>query len=340
MAILTTNECSITDYEIALKKLQPKLKVAATFLQSPLYGRWQQAAGKIVIYFVISQDSHPVGAGLAIRYDLPSRLGNFLYCPYGPLLPETSSEILESLRTFFKPIAERMGSTFVRVDNNLLGGLPRVKLASNSMTAMASLQPRAEWLLDISPSATELWAGFHKHARYNVRLAERASTKFQLYTPAEAPIETFYDLMKATAERSDFGIMNLNYYQSVFKSLNKADGFVTICTINGQPAAVALFVEYDKQLHYVYAGSSNNFRKIAPAYYLIWQAIQEAKRRGLSILNFGGITDPVKSKHLGGVTDFKRRFGGYEAIHKNPIDLIYQPFKYKALAVYKALRHR
>jgi peptidoglycan pentaglycine glycine transferase (the first glycine) len=95
---------------------------------------------------------------------------------------------------------------------------------------------------------------------------------------------------------------------------------------------------YDSQAHYVFAGSSNDFRKIAPAYTVIWRAMQEAKQRGCTLFNFGGVTDTVKGQDLSGVTGFKKRFGGYQADHQNPADLIYQPLKYFAFRLYKTIR--
>ncbi len=124
----------------------------------------------------------------------------------------------------------------------------------------------------------------------------------------------------------------------MFESVPADSGFVAICTINDKPVAVALFAAYDDVVHYVFAGSSDAFRKIAPPYYLIWHSILEARARGWKTLNFGGITDDVKGTHLAGVTSFKKRWGGYEVHHPNPVDLVYKPFKYALFSLYKHLR--
>src|SRR6187551_2213449 len=98
--------------------------------------------------------------------------------------------------------------------------------------------------------------GMHKHARYNVRLAERAVAQLEFFEPAKAPLDTFFALMQTTAGRDSFSIQSRDYYSAVLQSVPAEHGFVAICTIDGRTAAAALFAEYDNVLHYVFAGSS------------------------------------------------------------------------------------
>jgi lipid II:glycine glycyltransferase (peptidoglycan interpeptide bridge formation enzyme) len=251
---------------------------------------------------------------------------------------EWNQQLHDTVKAFYKPIAKRLGCTFIRLDNDVISGSTQLRPIAAKLARTASLQPRSEWVLDITPDNDALWSGFHKHARYNVRLAERANADIQIYEPAEAPLEDFFSLMQATGSRDRFGIFDRSYYESYLQTLSAEDGFVVACSIGGKPAAAGLFVVYDKQAHYVFAGSSNDFRKIAPAYAVIWHALQEAKRRGCTRFNFGGIVDEVKSQDLSGVTAFKKRFGGYVVNHPNPIDIVYKPARYFMFKLYKSLR--
>jgi lipid II:glycine glycyltransferase (peptidoglycan interpeptide bridge formation enzyme) len=333
---LSITECTAQEYADTL----PKLAQEATplpLLQAPFYGEWQTRDGKDVIYFVAYDGHKLVATGLAVKYDAPGSI-SFFYCPYGPITHQWTRELYEELRRFFAGIAKRTGATFVRLDNSELVDLPGVKPVANHLAVTASLQPRAEWLLDISGQQEDIWMGMHKHARYNVRLAERANAKLQLFTPSQAPLETFFTLMQTTAGRDSFSIQSQKYYEAVLQSIPSDSGFVALCRIGDKPAAISLFAAYDNMMHYVFAGSSNDFRKIAPPYYVIWNAILEAKKRGWHTINFGGIADDVKGVHLTGVTDFKKRFGGYEVDHPNPVDLVYSRSKYTAFSLYKKLR--
>jgi len=333
---LSIRECDIEEYATALPKLSSKTN-PLPLLQSPFYGAWQARDGKTVVYFTAHDGSELVAAGLAVKYDAPGNI-SFFYCPYGPIAKKWTPELFTKLKDFFAPIAKRTGATFVRLDaDSLTGSLP-VKPVKNHVAVTASLQPRAEWLLDIAGPQDDIWMGLHKHARYNFRLNERANAKLNMYEPGKAPLDTFFQLMETTAGRNSFSIQSRKYYKSVLQSIPADHGFVSVCTIDKQVAAVALFAEYDCVMHYVFAGSSNDFRKIAPPYFVMWNAILEAKKRGWHTLNFGGIADNVKSTHITGITGFKKRFGGYEIDHKNPVDLVYNPIKYTIFSAYKRLR--
>jgi lipid II:glycine glycyltransferase (peptidoglycan interpeptide bridge formation enzyme) len=329
---LSVQECSAEEYADILTKVPHEAPVS--FLQAPFYGAWQERDGKTVVYFAVSDDSGIVAAGVAVKYDAPGGI-SFFYCPYGPIIAHWTSELYNALRDFFAPIAKRTGTTFVRLDSDAIAAQSDIQPVANHLAVTASLQPRSEWLLDISGDQEAIWMGMHKHARYNVRLAERANAKLDFYAPADAPMDVISALMQTTAGRDKFSLQSRAYYEGVLASIPAENGFVAVCTIDGKPAAFGIFAAYDQVMHYVYAGSSDDFRKIAPPYFLIWNSILEARKRSWNTLNFGGITDDVKGTHLAGVTGFKKRFGGYEQTHKNPIDIVYNRPKYTLFSLYK-----
>lgn len=329
--------CDIAEYTKICKKVAQTLPSSVHFLQAPLYGRLQTHAGKEVVYFSIRRNAEYIGCGIGVIYAAPGGL-RFIYCPYGPTASEWSESLVSEIKQFFRPIAHEHHCAFVRIDQNEVKSLSVASPIPDKIARTASLQPRAEWLLDITPTAEDIWAGFHKHARYNVRLAERAAAITTVYSPAEAPRDAFFELMKKTGDRDGFGIFDKSYYESYLDSLANEEGFMVMTTIDGVPAATGIFVSYDQQTHYVFAGSSDQYRKIAPAYTVIWTAIQEAKKRQSTLFNFGGVTDAVKGQHLGGVTGFKKRFGGYQIDHQNPVDLVYKPLPYLLFRIYKTLR--
>jgi lipid II:glycine glycyltransferase (peptidoglycan interpeptide bridge formation enzyme) len=331
----TVSECTAAEYALALSELPHTEPIS--FLQAPFYGAWQERDGKTVVYFTARDGDTLVASGLAVKYDAPHGI-SFFYCPYGPVATVWTPELFAALRAFFAPVCKRTSTTFVRFDSTGLEVLPGVKRAPNHLAVTASLQPRAEWLLDITAGEQDIWMGMHKHARYNVRLAERANAQIAFYAPAEAPLDVFLSLMQVTSERDSFSLQNADYYKAVLQSVPADCSFVAVCSIDGKPAATALFAAYDSVVHYVFAGSSNEFRKIAPPYFLIWNSVLEARKNGWHTLNFGGISDEVKGTHLAGVTGFKKRFGGYEVTHENPVDLVYTPFKYALFGAYKRLK--
>lgn len=337
-AKITVSQIDAEAYESALTELEKILEPSVSFLQSALYGRIQERSGKAVVYFSVSSPNQPIlAAGLAVRYNAPLGM-NYLYIPYGPTAIEWSQEMLAALRVFFQPIGRQLNCAFLRLDSDTLPEAGYLKLASDKTAKTASLQPRAEWLLNISGDPDDIFMGMHKHTRYNIRLAERAQAKTVIYHPSNAPVDVFFSLMQTTGERDRFSIFDKSYYQAYLAAMTEADGFVVITYIDEKPAATGLFVTHDDQAHYVFAGSSNDFRKIAPAYSVIWAAIKESQKRGCTLFNFGGITDSVKGQDWAGVTSFKKRFGGYALAHPNPIDIPLSPVRSALFKLYKNFR--
>lgn len=319
-------------YDAALSAIISSIDRPIHFLQSSLYGRWQQRAGKTAIFAVTYANNNPVACSATIIYPLPGGL-TYAYCPYGPLQVAGHPDASESLVSRMTQTLPK-SCVFWRTDTEITDA--RSIAPNNAVAAMASLQPRREWVLDISGDANTILAGFYKTARYQIRLAERNQTtvRFERCTPEH--LETFFDLLVGTGTRNQFGILPKSYYHAVCEELVARPGcYLAFADVAGVPAAGALLALYDNQVHYIFGGSSNTYRKIAPSYKLLWEAMQQAKLDGATVFNFGGITDDIKNTHLSGVTDFKKRFGGHAIEHALPRDIVLRPLAYRLLSLYK-----
>lgn len=333
---LVIKSCTPAEYAKVLLQLENKLEQTVSFLQSAEYGQMQQRAGKKVLYFSGSLDGRQAIAGVAIRYQIPGKV-SYYYCPYGPVVLDWDQTTLAAVRNFLYDEARKAGCVFVRLDSDALrqSKLPGTKPASASIARLASLQPRAEQIVDISDPADEVFTPMHRDVRYYRRFFEKNGGTIQMFDIKDTPMEEFYSLMLTTADRDQFGIFDEAYYQAAFQSLV---GFSLVLRMHGVPAAAAVFAIHDKEAHYVFSGTSNDFRKFAPSYAMIYEAILEAKRHGCTSFNLGGVQDNVKKLHIQGVSKFKLRFGGQTVEHGNPIDIVIKPAVYTALKIYKSLR--
>ncbi len=322
---------SNNEYAAALPDISQQLQLPLHFLHSALYGAWQEAAGKQVVYYGITRGEQLIGCGMAIQYALPGGL-SYLYCPYGPLLKDWSRPVTAALQDFFK--TWRKQAVFVRFDT--AGEAFHTPTAAAAATA--SLQPRNEWLLDITPEADVLLRQMHSKARYQIRVGERANATVDYQPTSPEVFQQFYALLTETSDRNDFGLLPKATYEAAFATLLGSDAYVAMARIDGELGAAALVYPYAGEAHYVFGCSANQFRKIGPSYLLQWQSIAHARELGCERYNFGGISDDIKSTHLHGVTEFKKRFGGYMATHPLPGDLVLQPLRYKAFKAYKQLK--
>lgn len=329
---ITVKLTDASGYASALEVIKPKLAAPLHFLNAPFYGEWQAASGKKVVYFTLASADKILGCGLAIAYTVPGGY-YYLYCPYGPLVADWPAASASALAEFFKSEFDAK-LLFARLDAS-----EKFKPASASVSATSALQPRNEWLLDITASENELLANMHKKCRYHIGLAERKGASFRAEKCSDEQLEIFYKMLKITASRDKFGILTRRDYQAAFETLAKAKaGYVAYADIDGRPAAAALIVNYDGISHYVYGASTDEFRKIAPGYYLQWQCILKAKASGDKLYNFGGISGGIKGDQLASVTVFKQRFGGFSESHPLPADIAVNSIGYKLFELYKLVK--
>lgn len=336
MAQYSVQTISAETYARTIQELQPHLP-RLHFLHAPYYGIWQAKAGKKVLYYDIHKDNEVFGCGMAIEYPLPKGY-NYLYTPYGPLVRQWNEQVSSALSAYFTSLPEADRRIFVRLDADTM---PHAHFAvpTDQAAATASLQPRNEWVLDITPELDPLFASFSSSCRKHIRFAERhgVTTRFEDFSANN--LNHFYDLMVTTSARNEFGLMPKSYYQAIFETLESdREAFLAFADVDGVVAAAALIIIYDKQAHYVFGCSSDEFRKVAPPYLLQWSCIQKAKSLGCTLYNFNGITDSIKSTHLSGVTEFKQRFGGYQVSHPKPADIVLKPLLYKLFTHYKKLQ--
>ena len=74
----------------------------------------------------------------------------------------------------------------------------------------------------------------------------------------------------------------------------------------------AIIMYYGSMAAYRHGASLNINKKLPTSYLLQWEAICEAKKRGIKYYNFWGIAPENSPKHpFHGITHFKKGFGGY-----------------------------
>lgn len=335
LILMRVEQVKQDEYEKALKNLRPKITEPLHFLNSAFYGEWQERARNRVLYLKFLDDKGELlGCGLAVAYVMPYGY-YFYYFPYGPLATKWSDELIATIKQFFVDLHDKH-LIFARLDNDSIA-TNMLKPASEAVARMSSLQPRNEWLLDITKSEEDLLKGMHKKARYHIKLASQKGATFRIEKCNDSQFEVFYDLLSSTAKRDGFHINPKTYYQTAFSVL-KEHACVGFVDFENKPLATALCISYDKQTHYVFGATSDEYRDLSSGYLLQWGCIKEAIRLKNTIYNFGGISGGVKGEQLTGVTQFKQRFGGYQIKHDLPKDIILSNSKYRLFGLYKKIR--
>ena len=93
--------------------------------------------------------------------------------------------------------------------------------------------------------------------------------------------------------------------------------------------AQAFIIFYGNEAAYHYGVSTQEGREYPGAYLIQWEAVKEAKKRGLKIYNFWGVAPADNPAHrFYRISIFKRGFSGIDVQYLHAQDLIINRPKY------------
>lgn len=308
--------------------------------QAWFYGQWQEMTGRKVRRFEVKKNSKIIGFFQIIRYSLPFNQ-SLLYIPHGPILKEMGldNEFLKTFRDKLIDLAKEENSVFVRFDfssprqsfseggtdlNNFFKKVPAYAYHS------FYFQPKFEWCVNLIKTEDELISEMHPKNRYNIRLAEKKGVKIEIVkNNFQKYFEKFYTLLKETAKHDNFKLHLKNYYQNIFETLTTDNAFLAVARYDNKILLVNLVLLYGETAYFIFGGSSDKFKNLMFSHLAQWETIKEAKKRGMTVYNLGGVQGNDGSyKNYKGVSVFKKRFDGEIFEHSNSYDIVSKPFWY------------
>ncbi|MFH1895872.1 MAG: peptidoglycan bridge formation glycyltransferase FemA/FemB family protein, partial [bacterium] len=186
----------------------------------------------------------------------------------------------------------------------------------------------------------ELLKQMRKTTRYSIRKAEKDGVTIKVSTdPEDAKI--IYHLQEATVGRHKFAPFPKKYFEAQLSHFGQNnDALLYWAEYQGEPIAAALIVFFGQTAVYHMGASSNEFRHLTASHLIQWEAICEAKRRGVWWYNFWGIIEEDNKKHPWyGLSLFKKGFGGevVKFLHAQdkPVS-----WKYPAIYAFETLRRK
>ncbi len=252
-----------------------------------------------------------------------ARRGTYLHVRHGPIFSGSDSKAWKETIVFLKELAKEHHASFIRVSPPIPDGdSNRAFLSSLGMLPAAVHEVDAErcWVLDITPDENILLAGMRKTTRYEIK---RAIKEGVIVGKSEDPkgLQTFFDLYKQTATRQGFvPHQGIREEFDVFAKVHRAVLFTGMHEGKKIAAAIVLFMGNEA----IYRHGASVTSRIGVSYLVQWEAIREAKRRGMGVYNFWGIAPFGAQGHpWHGITLFKAGFGGREArtIHAHDLPL-------------------
>lgn len=284
------------------------------FVQSSHYGAFYRALGEEAWILGVFNGEELVGGSLVVS--IHAKRGKFLYVPYGPILPKVDK--VEALGVWAKAmfnLGKEKGCNFLRVSPYLEDGEASRAMFRQEKFRLAPMHILAEttWLLNIEKSEDNLLAGMNKNHRNLIRRCLGGGVRIEKTASPDA-LKSFNDLLDNTAKRHKFHRFSGDYIRhefAVFAAHQEALIFNAYLP-DGSLDASAIIIYYGNMACYRHSASRGLEKRLPTSYLLQWEAIQEAKRRGMKWYNFWGIApDGVKGGHpFSGITHFKKGFGG------------------------------
>lgn len=281
-----------------------------TFLQSWYWGEFVKRDGSKVWRLGIESQEKLVGTCLVQKVE--ARRGTFLLVPHGPLIDWHKKTILTALIEKLVDLGRQENCDFIRINPTLEDSPEARRLFKNFGFRRAPLYVHTEnfWVLNIKPGEDELLGSMRKVHRYSIRKAARLGVKVkQSADPAD--IDRFYKLYRQTVQHQHFIPFSRDYIRLQLDTFAPQDlARIFFARLQGKILAAAVIDFWDSGAFY-HHGASSREAQVPASHLLQWEAIREARRRGLEWYNFWGIAPEGRKNHpFSGITFFKTGFGG------------------------------
>jgi lipid II:glycine glycyltransferase (peptidoglycan interpeptide bridge formation enzyme) len=287
-----------------------------SFLQSWNWGEFQKMMGNKIWRFGIFFENELISLALVVK--VTAKRGTFLLVPHGPIIQRQETEdreqILRILLEELKKIAKEERIDFIRINPIWPRSQKNTEVFKKIGFRSAPIQvhPEASWKLDLAPSEEGLLKNMRKTTRYLIRQALK-NQDIELYQGREGDIKIFSNLHNKVSKRQHFVPFSFEYLKNEFLVFQKDNQVLLLfAKYRGEIGAGCFVILWSGIGFYHHAVSLPEYSKLSLPYFLQWEAIKEAKRRGCRLYDFWGFVDPQKQpRHpWAGPTLFKMGFGG------------------------------
>lgn len=301
------------------------LNCPEALFQSWLWGRVQEKIGAKVTRYGAYQDNELLGVFQIVNVE--ARRGSFLHVRHGPVFKNQSLHLWQETLLFLKKLAKKEKSLFIRLNPLLLKNDEYESLYNQLGLVPAAIHRMGGehcWVLDLDISEDKMLAQMRKTTRYEIKKSMKEDIKISSFQ-TDSSVEHFLKLYADTSKRHGFiGHTGIQEEYSLFAKNNAATLYVG--AVGDKTLAAAIILYYNNQAIYHHGASVQS--KIPVSYAIQWQAIRDAKKRGMNIYNFWGIADEnIKNHPWAGLTLFKKGFGGrsveYMHAHDLPVSRFY-----------------
>ena len=324
--------------------------------QTDYYYNWQMCInrkGKRFVFYKRDGGMERVVCYVSLfQYNLYKKY-NYYYAPIGPVIWEYSPELMMSINNLCQELNKERDIVFTRIDisgnyNDNDNKNSKIFIEKNwveiseILCHSQAVQPRAESVIDLSGDIEEIYNNFNKTLRYEIRKYEKRNTTSLIVTDNILEyFDDFMNIINETTNRNNFNFHNRDYVYTIFTNLQKSrNGFLSISYLDDIIIGIGVFVIYNNNSYYLFAGSKSDYNQYSPGYSVIYNAIKYIKDNNLaSSLSLGAIsTDRHTNNNLIALTSFKMSWSKGIIEHNYIYDIIGNKYLYYLYKMYKIIR--
>lgn len=262
---------------------------------------------------------------------IKAKRGYYLHLRHGPTIIPFTKQYFTAFMVYIIQLAGRLGVSFVRLS-------PLIGKDSSEYTffqsrefvnsPMHNMDAELCLVLPLISSEEQLLANMRKSHRYLIRKAEKMDIKI-IKTTDEKEIDSFLSLYKDLSARKHF--VPHKGIKDEFLIFSKEDqAMLFLAKFEEKIIAGALILFVGDMAIYHHGASLSAFKHIPASYLIQWNAIKEARKRGMKYYNFWGVAPSEAKNHpWQGLTLFKLGFSGEvrEFMHAKDIPLKFYYWK-------------
>lgn len=273
--------------------------------------------------------------GVCQIIDIKAKRGHYLHLRHGPVFSQSTNNYFDTLLDHIKQIAKEKGAAFVRISPYISSDDVQkhfFKSRGFLNAPIHRMDGEVCWVLDITKSENELLTGMRKTHRYLIKKGQGMEIKI-VQTKKVSDIEKFLPLYKDLSVRKHF--VPHKGVREEFATFSKVNQEVLyLAHYNNKIISGAIIAFLPTMAIYRHSASDNAYRNIPASYLIQWEAIKEAKKRGIPLYNFWGIADQNDKNHpWAGLTLFKTGFGGRQLEFIHAMDFPLSPLYWKTYTI-------
>jgi lipid II:glycine glycyltransferase (peptidoglycan interpeptide bridge formation enzyme) len=254
------------------------------------------------------------------------RLSTRLYAPYGP--EADSEEALEQALSSLKTGARALGASFVRFEPRALGS--DALFGRLGAVRAARVQPEATSVVDLTQDADTIISRMSPSSRNLYRnYANKGVTIRTTTQPAD--IEILLTFLHEVAAHTGMHAHSDDYLRAQAKLFFEQDcAKLYVAEFEGSPVVACLVYDFDGVRYYAHAAAGYEHRNLSAGTSIVGQMIMDAKADGMKAFDLYGIwPDAQAGTPHGGITKFKRSFGGDDLIYRGTWELPVKKLRYR-----------